>query len=296
MNEVSACIPCYIKQVFNTFNLAGIDDPTAQKYIREILLTMASLDSLRTPAENVTVVLRKVNELLGDNDPYHRAKHESNVLALGMLPKLREKVECSNDDPLYMACKLAAAGNIIDMGILPDFDVDASVSEALAAEFAGNDYEIFKKRVESASQILIIGDNSGEIAFDLLLVEQLNRLGIKIIYAVKDQAILNDATLEDALQVGMQEVAQLITNGNNFIGTILKRCSPEFLQAMTEADVIISKGQANFESLESTIEAGKKTFFLLRAKCLAAAEKLGVNLNDMVLRWNGSNELASIED
>ena len=287
MNEVSACIPCYIKQVFNTFNLVGIDDQTAQKYIREILLTIASSDPLRNPAENVTVVLHKVNELLGDNDPYHRAKLESNVLALGMLPKLREKVECSNE-PLYTACKLAAAGNIIDMGILPDFDVDASVSEALSAEFAGKDYEVLKKQVESASRILIIGDNSGEIAFDLLLVEQLSRLGIKIIYAVKDQPILNDATMEDALQVGMQKVAQLITNGNDYVGTILDQCSLEFCQAMIEADVIISKGQANFESLESTNEAGKKTFFLLRAKCPAAAEKLGVKLNEMVLRWNGS--------
>lgn len=287
MNEVSACIPCYIKQVFNTFNLVGIDDQTAQKYIREILLTIASLDPLRTPAENVTVVLHKVNELLGDNDPYHRAKFESNVLALGMLPKLRKKVVCS-EDPLNSACKLAAAGNIIDMGILPDFDVDASVLDALATEFAGGDYDVFKRQVDEARQILIIGDNSGEIAFDLLLVEQLSRLGIKIIYAVKDGPILNDATMEDALQVGMQEVANLITNGNNYIGTILKRCSAEFCQAMLEADVIISKGQANYESLESTIEAGKKTFFVLRAKCPAAAEKLGVKLNDMVLRWNGS--------
>ncbi len=287
MYEVVDCIPCYIRQVFNTFDLVGIDDKAAQKHIRDILFTIASLDPLQTPAENVTVVLHKVNELLGVKDPYRRAKLESNTLALGMLPKLSETVECS-DDPLYMACKLAAAGNIIDMGILPDFDVNDSVREALSSEFGGNDYDEFKKQVDSSRRILIIGDNSGEIAFDLLLVEQLRRLGNKIIYAVKGEPIINDATMEDALQVGMQEVAELITNGNNSVGTNLKRCSQEFCQAMTEADVIISKGQANYESLESTIEAGEKTFFLLRAKCPAAAQKLGVELNSMVLRWNGS--------
>ena len=82
-------------------------------------------------------------------------------------------------------------------------------------------------------------------------------------------------------------VARSISNGNDYVGTILAHCSLEFRQAMRAADVIISKGQANYESLESTSEAGKKTFFLLRAKCPAAAEKLGVKLNDMVFRWNG---------
>lgn len=287
MREGFDCIPCYIKQVINLFNMVEVDEEAAQKHLRSILLSIVSLDPLRIPVENVTVILHKAYELLGVKDPYYRAKHESNNLAVGMLPKLREAVDCSND-PLYTACKLAIAGNVIDMVIIPDFDIYSSVEEALSSEFAGNDYEIFKKQVESAHQILIVGDNSGEIAFDRLLVERLRRPGNKIIYAVKGGPIINDATMEDAEQVGMVEVAELITNGNNSVGTNLERCSSEFNRALTESDVVISKGQANFESLESTIEAGDKTFFLLKAKCPTTARKLGVELNGMVLRWNRS--------
>jgi uncharacterized protein with ATP-grasp and redox domains len=273
--------------VVNLFNLVEVDEEIAQKHMRSILLTIASLDPLRSPTENVTVILHKANELLGVKDPYCRVKHESNILALGMLPKLRETVNFSND-PLNTACKLAIAGNIIDMILQQDFDINASVEEALSSDFPGKDYEVFKKQVEYARQILIIGDNSGEIAFDRLLVEQLKRSCNKIIYAVKGGPIINDATMQDAEQVGMVEEVELITNGNNSVGTNLERCSSEFRQAMAESDVIISKGQANYESLESTLEAGDKTFFLLRAKCPAIAQKLGVKLNGMVLRWNGS--------
>ena len=289
MREVFECIPCYITQVVNLFNLVGVDEEAARKHMRSILLTIASLDPQRIPAENVTVILHKVNELLGNQDPYRRVKQESNTLALGMLPKLREIVNCSND-PLYTACKLAVAGNIIDMILLPDFDIDASIEEALSWEFVGKDYKVFKKQVESARQILIVGDNSGEIAIDRLLVEQLRRPDNKILYAVKGGPIINDATMEDAEQVGMVGEVKLITNGNNSVGTNLELCSLEFCQAMAESDVIISKGQANYESLESTIEYRDKIFFLLRAKCSVTAQKLGVKLNGMVLQWNGSSQ------
>jgi len=289
MHEVPECIPCYLKQVINTLNQVGMQEEKAQKLLRCVLPVISTLDPQRTPAENSTILLHKVNKLLDNPDPFCRAKQKSNALALKLLPGLRKMIEASAD-PLHTACQLAIAGNIIDMGILANFDVEASIRDALVSEFARNDYQLFKKQVEAARFILIIGDNSGEIAFDRLLAEQLQVRDKKVVYAVRGGAIINDATREDADTVGMAKVAEVIDNGNNCIGTILEYCSPEFCQAFFEAEVIISKGQGNYETLESAPEAGERTFFLLRAKCSAVARKLGVRLGEMALCRNMPGE------
>jgi Uncharacterized conserved protein len=285
MHEVPACIPCYLKQVINTFNQVGVEDERAQQLMRSVLPVISTMDPRKTPAENSTVLLHKLNELLGEPDPFLRAKQKSNELALRMLPRLRKIVEDSTD-PLFTACQVAIAGNIIDMGILENFDVDASIEDALGSEFAHNDARFFKSQVEEARHILILGDNSGEIVFDRLLVDYLKRQNKEVIYAVKGGNILNDATMEDAETTGMTETVKVIDNGSNYIGTILEHCSPQFCQVFFDSDVVISKGQGNYETLESTPEAGEKTFFLLKAKCPAVARKLEVELGDIVLARN----------
>lgn len=200
MNVTLECIPCYIKQTINTLAQTEISEEKMREIIYQTLPVFPRLDPQGTPAENSTIILRKVNELLGIEDPFHRAKKESNELALKLLPQLKEKISQSRD-PLFMSLKIAVAGNIIDMGILKDFDVEGSIQEAMVKDFARDDYASFLKRVKEAREILILGDNSGEIAFDRLLAEQLSELGIAVTYAVKDRPILNDATLEDAAPV-----------------------------------------------------------------------------------------------
>jgi len=197
------------------------------------------------------------------------------------LPQLKERIRQSTD-PLFMSLQIAVAGNIIDMGILKDFDVEESIREAMEKNFARNDYESFQQRLKEAREILILGDNSGEIAFDRLLAEQLSQFGIEVTYAVKGRPILNDATMEDAAYVGMTEQINVISNGSGFLGTILKDCSEEFKQAYKKADLVISKGQANYESLEALGKEDRRLYFLLRAKCEIVAKNLGVQLGEMV--------------
>ncbi|KUO74885.1 MAG: hypothetical protein APF81_23355 [Desulfosporosinus sp. BRH_c37] len=275
------CIPCYIKQTINTLAQTEILEEKAREIIYQTLSLFPRLDPQGTPAENSTIVLRKVNELLGIEDPFHNAKKESNELALKLLPQLKERIRQSTD-PLFMSLQIAVAGNIIDMGILKDFDVEGSIREAMEKNFARNDYESFRQRLKEVREILILGDNSGEIAFDRLLAEQLSELGIKVTYVVKDRPILNDATMEDAAYVGMTEQIRVISNGSGFLGTILKDCSEEFKQAYRKADIVISKGQANYESLEALGKEDRRLYFLLRAKCEIVAENLGVQLGEMV--------------
>ncbi|KJS48549.1 MAG: hypothetical protein VR66_13410 [Peptococcaceae bacterium BRH_c23] len=281
VNVALDCIPCYIKQTINTLAQTEIVEEKAREIIHQTLSLIPQLDPQGTPAENSTIILRKVNELLGIEDPFHSAKKESNELALKLLPQLKEKIRQSTD-PLFMSLQIAVAGNIIDMGILKDFDVEESIQEAMDKNFARDDYASFQQRLLEAREILILGDNSGEIAFDRLLAEQLSELGIEVTYVVKDQPILNDATMEDAVYVGMTEQIRVISNGSGFLGTILKDCSDEFKQAFEKADLVISKGQANYESLEALGKEDRRLYFLLRAKCEIVAENLGVQLGEMV--------------
>jgi uncharacterized protein with ATP-grasp and redox domains len=246
---------------------------------------VAELKRDKTPAENSTLILHKIYELMENKDPFYKAKRESNFAVMKLWPKLRVLLD-ESEDRLFTAIKLAAAGNIIDMGILADFDIDKSVQEALEVDFAFNHYQELKERLGRARRVLIVGDNSGEIAFDRLLAEELIKLGVEVVYGVKGGPVLNDATVADAKEVGMDEVVRVITNGNSFLGTVTEHCSPEFLAEFNNADVVISKGQANYESLEGTKEAADKTFFILRAKCDVVAENLGVKLGEIVLKQN----------
>ncbi len=283
MNVVLDCIPCYLKQARNTLGQTEVSEDKAMQILHEILPLIPELDPRGTPAENSTLILWKVNELLGTSDPFAKAKRNSNELALKLLPQLRERVRQSSD-PLYTALQVAVAGNIIDLGIFKDFDVEASIEEALGKKFAHDDYSSFRARLEGTREVMILGDNSGEIAFDKLLAEQLKALGVRVTYVVKHSPILNDATLEDAEYVEMKDVATVITNGSGFLGTVIKTCSEEFCTALNKADLIISKGQANYESLEAESKAGENTYFLLRAKCEVVAESLGVKLGEMAFK------------
>ena len=285
MKVVLDCIPCYLRQVMNAAAQTESSEQDSRELMYQILPMIPELDPEGTPAENSTLILRKVNELLGIEDPFLNAKKEANEKALSLLPQLRERIQMS-EDPLYTALQVSVAGNIIDLGIITDYNIEETLKESLSGTFARDDSEEFKKRLNQAREVLILGDNSGEIAFDRLLVEELRRLGGHVTFVVKGHAILNDATFEDAVEVGMDEVAEVISNGNGYLGTVVRKRSQELIEAMDRADLIISKGQANYESLESTQEAGEKTYFLLRAKCEIVARSLGVKLGNMVFAQN----------
>lgn len=281
MKVVLECIPCYMRQVINAVAQTECSEEKARQIMYRILPMIPDLDPEETPSVNSTLVLRKICELLEIPDPFKKAKRESNELALSLLPQLRKRIQESLD-PFYTACQISVAGNIIDLGIITDYDIEETLRESLAKNFTLDDSAEFRERLRTAREVLILGDNSGEIAFDKLLAEELRKLGVRVTFVVKGQAILNDATLEDAVQVGMEEVAEVMTNGNGYLGTVLQERSQALIEAMKRADLIISKGQANYESLESTSEAGEKTYFLLREKCEIVAKNLGVELGSMV--------------
>lgn len=283
MKAKADCIHCYLKQVVSTLKRADIDEEEQFEMVFKIMDMIKKLDMSKTPAYNSTVVQQKVCEIIGNSDPYASVKRESNDAAMSLYPKLKARLDLSGDR-LYDAIKMSVAGNVIDLGIQRSFDIEGALSQALDVGFYVDDYGLFKERLEDADEVMIIGDNSGEIVFDKILIEELTALGKSVIYSVKSKPALNDATMEDADYVGMKDLKKLrvIETGSGFLGVSLDDISDEFRSALENSKLIISKGQANFECLEDVDWIAKKTFFLLKIKCDEVTSFAGAPLGSMV--------------
>ena len=286
MRATTTCIPCYLKQALSAAREVTDDPETQSRVLNEVAKLLPRLHLENTPAANSTYVLRRAQEVLNCRDPFAAKKHHYNELALSMYPDLKALVQGSAT-PLQTAVKVAAAGNIIDLGILDrgDVDLDAMLEEVLTQGLAVDETELLEEKLGTASQVLYLVDNAGEIVFDRVLIEELLTRGLTVVVAVKGTPILNDATMEDALAVGMDRMCRVLSNGSSMIGTDLKTCSSEFLQEFRSADLITSKGQANFETLNET---SAPIFFVLKAKCAEVARELGGAMGDVVAMFNRS--------
>ncbi|MGD9579823.1 MAG: DUF89 domain-containing protein, partial [Vampirovibrionia bacterium] len=202
------------------------------------------------------------------------------IEALALYPQLKAYID-NAEDKFYMASKVAIAGNIIDFGhssVNDDFNLLDSVKVVLSQEPAINNIDYLKNQVESAAKILYIADNAGEIVFDKLFIEHI--MPKNIVFAVRKYPIINDANYEDAEFVGLTDMVKVIENGTDVPGTYLADCSDEFKQEYYSADLIISKGQGNYETLGDNKE---NIVFLLKAKCDCVAKDIGCNLNDILI-------------
>jgi len=275
------CVYCYLKQAANCMNLAGIDEDRQHQILFNLMDQIKTLDRTRTPAENSTELLLSVYRAIDNNDPYLEAKEESNTLALELYPRLKGYLDKSKNR-LYDALKISVAGNVIDLGINKDFDIEDSLKKSLGTGFARDDFDLFKKNLDQVDDVLLVADNAGEIVFDRLLAEELASLGKKVTCMVKGGPILNDATVADAVQAGMDKVARMVTTGSNYLGAHPGKVSPEALEFLKQAGLVISKGQANFESLEHEDLAKGRIFFLLKIKCECVGKAAEANFGEIV--------------
>jgi uncharacterized protein with ATP-grasp and redox domains len=159
-----------------------------------------------------------------------------------------------------------------------EFNIAEEIHSLIEQDLGIDHFKAFKEALDEAETVLYLGDNAGESVLDTILIEEIKA---PVIYAVRDIPVLNDATHEDAVASGIAEVAEIISSGTTAPGTILRTCSNEFLEVFNTADVIISKGQGNYEALS---DVDRSVFFLLRAKCPVVAEDLGVKDGDLILK------------
>jgi uncharacterized protein with ATP-grasp and redox domains len=272
------CIPCFFRQALFAARAALNDEEIIKQVLDRIGVLVSEIPLHRPPPETGREVYRVVREVTGVDDPFVDLKDQSIKKALALYPSLERMVEISGD-PLETAVRLGIAGNIIDFGANPDFQLEQDIQEALQKGPVINHQEAFKNRLEGAREILYLADNAGETVFDKLLIKVMAK---PVIYAVRDGPVINDATVEDAVKSGLDEVARVVSSGCDAPGTILNRCSEEFLDLLRRADLIISKGQGNYETL-----SGEELpiFYLLKTKCPVIARDLGVKQGDTVIKY-----------
>jgi uncharacterized protein with ATP-grasp and redox domains len=280
MNSSIDCIPCFIRQTLDACRMSTSDPAIHETVIRDVLRWSSEMNLSVTPPAFAQRIHRRLRELTGAADPYAAEKKLHNEMALRALPALRRDLE-NSDNALLTAANFAIAGNIIDMGAktgLQESDLVEAIEHAAENELTG-DTEAFVSTVLNAENILYLCDNAGEIVFDTLLVEPLGPE--RVTAAVRGKPIINDALMEDAVTAGLDQMVPIIGNGSDVPGTLLDDCSEEFRQAFDSADLIVSKGQGNFETLS---DCGKNIFFLLKVKCPVVAESVGLPVGTHVLR------------
>ena len=271
------CLSCFMQQALNTARLATSDETKIKKVLDNIGSQLKDIPMHLTPAETGQIVYREVKNVTGVTDPYKALKKAHMQEAKILVPELKKMLEQS-DDPLLTAIRIAIAGNVIDLGINKTFNLVKDVEKILNQPFAVFDFEAFRKELNRAQSILYLGDNCGESVFDKILIEQLNK---PVTFAVRSAPIINDVTMEEAIESGLDEVASLMESGCIAPGTILSQCTDQFMDIYHHTDLIISKGQGNYEGLS---KADRPIFFLLKAKCHVIAKDLGINEGDIVLK------------
>lgn len=277
------CIPCFFDQAIRAVRLAKVEEEKGKEVLERLCKEVPNFFSKSSPPEIGRIVYKIVREVTGKEDPLKELKEKSNQIALSFYPELKKEVNLA-EDKLLTAIKLAIAGNIIDFAkeSYSNFG-KKDIENVLKKDFAIFDYQKFKEVLKNAKQILYLADNAGETVFDRILIEELIKLDKEVIYVVKDKPVINDALKEDAEFCGIDKIAKVISNGSDIPGTILKYCSPEFLEFFKKADLIISKGQGNFESLSD--EKGP-IFFLFRVKCPVVANHTKCKVGDLIFKSN----------
>ncbi len=278
MRSEPECFLCVFSQALNTARLASRDEGVHLEVLRAVAARMAAADLDQTPASLSQPVYRLVSQISGVADPYRRKKASSNAEALALLDGIRDAVSRSSD-PLRTAVKAAAAGNIIDLGIGHAFDLERDIHRIMSHPLALDATDALRRELREGARVLYLGDNAGEIVFDMLLIERLLDAGAEVTFTVKSGPVINDATLVDAREVGMTDLVEVIETGSDDIGVNWRAASDEFLERYDAADIIISKGHGNFET---TDDRGANSYFLLKAKCRIVARQLGVQLGDVV--------------
>ena len=282
------CMPCFIRQALDSARLVTSDEMVHEQVVRYVLRLAGDLDMSQSPPAIGRQIHQLIRNLTGNDDPYRESKRRFNRLALEICNELEDNVG-SSENPLETAIRLAIAGNIIDLGVktmLAESDIEKIIRECLTADFDKSAIEEFESAVNRAERILYLTDNAGEIVFDKILIERLPLE--KVTVAVRGKPVINDATMEDAEFAGLRELVEVIDNGSDAPGIILETCSEQFRRRFEQSDLIISKGQGNYETLS---DKQKNIFFILKVKCPVIARSLGCEVGEMIFKRANSTTI-----
>lgn len=277
MKTYLECIPCFMQQAYRAAKFATHDEEKIKQVLDSTGEMIKSISLNVTPPETGNHIYKNIRDITLNNDPYKDIKNANINEALKLYPELKMRIQHA-DDPLLTAIRIAIAGNVMDLGVNKSYNIIDDLQEILKQDFAAFDYDQFKEHLQKAKSVLYIGDNAGESVFDRLLIET---MGKPATFVVREVPVINDCVEEDAVASGLDKVSEIISSGSTAPATILSLCNSVFIEKFNQSDLVISKGQGNYEGLS---EVSRPVFFLLKAKCKVIARDLGVSENDIVLK------------
>ena len=281
------CAACFLRQTREALDLASNDDELKMD-VTEKVVKIVSENFKRGGVSNVigTQIHRTIKNKTGNPDPYVMEREISNDIAQQYIPLVENILE--NDKSLKNYLKVAIAGNVLDFGALGlDTDMESLIVRTMKKEPAIDNSKELEEELIKSESVLFLADNIGEIVFDKMLIEKINDYQVEVTVALKEKPILNDACMDDALKIGLDEVSRLTSTGTDSIGIIEEDVSSEFMELFNKSDMIIAKGLGNYEGLGEMELGEKPVYCLLNAKCKPVARDVGVKLGDnIVLKLN----------
>ena len=283
MDLQSQCLTCLLGQVEKAYKTLQIPYTNNEivKLQKIIMGRLAQVERLLMPCYS-QIVYQSIAENIEQIDPYKKLKHKFNQIASKLIPLLKNEIAISNN-PLLTAIKIAIMGNTIDFGTPHTINIEKDVAEFSLNSLKINHYADFMSDFQLAKKILIIGDNAGEVVFDLVLIEflHLNYPTKSITFAVRGGPAINDVTINDIKELDLEKYCKVV-EGSASPGVIMEQTSKQFQEAFNEADIILSKGQGNFESLDDIPLNYGSLYFLLKAKCTLVASMFEVPVGSLI--------------
>ncbi len=282
------CMECNLKQLIKISNLLQVSDIQKEKAAKRLFKVLSAVDYDQTNPEIMEITWQVITSEFNNDNPYKEIKESYNNLLLSIYEETKQ-ITNKADNKFLAALKIAVIGNIIDFGARHQFDKKMLLNQIRNSHdifFQIDNVNQLKSSLEKGKQLLYIGDNCGEIVLDKLFIETIKELfpKIKIYFSVRGNPIINDITIEDAKMVKMDEVVEVISSGAQIPGTVLHKSSKEFQDVFHSSDVIIAKGQGNYESLNDIKREG--LFLLFMSKCDFVSKTLGVKTMDYIVSHN----------
>ena len=270
------CIPCIVNQAIKVANMVGLENKN--ELLRNVFAYLSQVDFNKSSTpELIGEIFTILKQVTGNEDPYKETREHYNKMFLEQLPNLEQEISVA-EDPFLEAIRYAIIGNIIDFNPIHNLllsDIEATFLRLKEAPLEINDSYLLMQEIMNSSTILYLGDNCGEICLDKILIKKIKEQNpsCHVFFATRGEAVVNDSLEEDAYFVGIEDYATIVSNGDSSLGTVLERTSKRFQEIYQNADIVIAKGQANYECLSNE---DKNIYFLLMTICSVIAKDIGV--------------------
>jgi uncharacterized protein with ATP-grasp and redox domains len=294
VNIQSECLVCLLNQSLRVSKNLKLDESLSQEILKEASLTIANYSNHKvSPPIVASSLYPKLGELIGTKDVYKELKDISTKEALNILPSVKKSIE-TQKDRLKGAIKASVAGNVIDFATPEHFDLSDEFKKVFSTPFAIDDEDEFLLKLSKAKKFMIVGDNVGEHIFDKLLLEEIKKKypTIKLYYATRGYPIINDVTIKEAKEIGIDKVADIIDSGVDTPGLDYSRASNEFMKIYNSMDLIIAKGMGNYECMDTIKD--NRVYHLFKVKCEVVASNIKANLGELIFYQNNNSSMATI--